>query len=1124
MTEGDTTVPAATISLTSLDGADGFELRGEAAVNLAGQSVSSAGDVNGDGYGDFIVGAGAASPNGVNAAGAAYVVFGKASGFPTTLDLSSLDGTNGFKISGATAGDGVGSSVATAGDVNGDGFADLIVGPDGIHANASNTRAGYVIYGRQSGFAANLDVSTLNGSSGFKINDLPVSSGASWSVASADLNGDGFPDLIVGAPHAFTVGWYAGATYVIFGKASGTWADTDLSSLNGVNGLKISGAAPEDFSGASVAAAGDVNGDGIGDLIIGESGNDQNGPNSGSAYVVYGTASTPPANSVLSQPGGLSGFKVSGEAAGDFAGGSVAGAGDINGDGFADIIVGAPFASASYVVFGGPGGASNVDLSSLDGSNGFKIIGEAAGDFLGKSVASAGDVNGDGFDDLIVGGSRADAGGADSGAAYVIYGKASGFSASLDLASLDGTNGFKLLGGAANARSGSSVASAGDVNGDGLADVVVGAPGAASAGAYTGAAYVVFGALPDTSVSRVGTDTSQHLVGGNFDDLLSGLGGDDNLYGHGGADVLLGGLGDDTIDGGPGNDMLDGGSGLDTASYASAASAVAVSLAVVGPQDTVGAGTDTLISIENLTGSASADTLTGDYGPNVLQGGGGGDTIDGGAGDDDIRGDGVNDSGNDVLNGGAGNDYIEGGPGSDVIHGGSGDDAIYASAGPRTLTPYAAAPVSTPGGSLDILYGDSGNDLLVSVSVPDQSFVVMYGGDGDDHLVSTSKFTFMYGDAGDDTLEGSGTTIADYQDSTAGVIVDLRISGPQDTVGAGVDTLSGMVAIYGSAFNDGLTGDGSDSYLMGGAGADTIDGQGGSDTASYFECQTGVIVDLTVTGPQDTGDGVDTLISIENLDGSFVGNDVLTGDPGANTLRGWGGDDVLSGGSGPDTLDGGTGNDTIDGGGGDDTAVFAGPRSAYSITSAGLSTIVTDFTSGPLSEGIDKLANVEHLQFADQTISVPKPTAGNDLTGDGKADILWRNAMNGDLYLFASSPNAVAAPGQDLGLVGSNWHVDQVADFDGDGKADILWRNYGNGDSYLWTSSGNAVAAPGQDLGIVGLQWQVQDVEDFNGDGKADILWRNMGNGDVYLFTSSPNAVAAPGIDLGIVAANWSII
>ena len=226
-------------------------------------------------------------------------------------------------------------------------------------------------------------------------------------------------------------------------------------------------------------------------------------------------------------------------------------------------------------------------------------------------------MNGDGFDDVIVGAYTADPNGLYSGASYVIYGSASGLPAEIDVSTLDGTNGFQINGEAAYDQSGVAV-SAGDVNHDGFDDLLVGADGVTTSGGY-GAAYVIFGVLPDVGVALTGTDASQTLAGGDFDDTLSGLGGNDDLYGNGGTDLLEGGEGNDTLSGGAGTDTLDGGGGSDTASYVAAAGAVTVSL-VAGPQDTLGDGTDTLISIENLVGSRFADNLSGDADINSLSG------------------------------------------------------------------------------------------------------------------------------------------------------------------------------------------------------------------------------------------------------------------------------------------------------------------------------------------------------------------------------------------------------------------------------------------------------------------------------------------------------------------------
>jgi len=180
----------------------------------------------------------------------------------------------------------------------------------------------------------------------------------------------------------------------------------------------------------------------------------------------------------LSSLNGINGFRLDGVAKLDYSGVSVSTAGDVNGDGFDDLIVGARGAGpngSSYVVFGKASGFSAaMDLSSLDGSNGFRLDGEAGGDESGNSVSTAGDVNGDGFDDLIVGADGADPNGDRSGSSYVVFGQASGFSAAIDLSSLDGSDGFRLDGEAEYDFSGFSVSTAGDVNGDGFDDLIVG--------------------------------------------------------------------------------------------------------------------------------------------------------------------------------------------------------------------------------------------------------------------------------------------------------------------------------------------------------------------------------------------------------------------------------------------------------------------------------------------------------------------------------------------------------------------------------------------------------------------------------------------------------------------------
>ena len=220
-------------------------------------------------------------------------------------------------------------------------------------------------------------------------------------------------------------------------------------------------------------------------------------------------------------------------AANEQSGSSVSNAGDINGDGFDDVIVGAVGAThngdrsgSSYVVFGKASGFdATLNLSSLDGNNGFRLDGVAY-DFSGISVSDAGDVNGDGFDDLIVGapGANIESGTTNYGATYVIFGKPAGFDATLDLSNLDGNNGFRLDGGNLRDDSGASVSSAGDINGDGFDDVIIGDPSPLFYGYYFGTSYVVFG-------KAGGFDATSHLssLDGSNGFRMDGKGASDYL-------------------------------------------------------------------------------------------------------------------------------------------------------------------------------------------------------------------------------------------------------------------------------------------------------------------------------------------------------------------------------------------------------------------------------------------------------------------------------------------------------------------------------------------------------------------------------------------------------------------
>ncbi len=364
----------------------GISLTPSRVIDGVGANVASAGDVNGDGFGDLVVGAHRASPGGRAEAGTVSVFLGSPSG---------LGPTPALVLQGEAAGDWFGYSVAGAGDVNGDGFADVIVGAYLADLGSAAAGAASVFHGSASGVGP-VAARVYSGAAG--------GDWFGYSVAGAgDVNGDGFADVIVGAYGADPRGVAGAGTSSVFHGAS--------SGLGAAPARVIEGAAGSE-SGWSVAGAGDVNGDGFADVIVATPWSDSGMLlDSGSASVFHGSSAGL----------GATASRVFNGARGSQFGYNVAGAGDINGDGFADIVVGADFASPGGRV--GAGSAS-VFLGAAAGVGGAMRVldGAAEGDRFGRSVSGAGDVDGDGMADLLVGAERADPGGrVDAGTVTVFH-------------------------------------------------------------------------------------------------------------------------------------------------------------------------------------------------------------------------------------------------------------------------------------------------------------------------------------------------------------------------------------------------------------------------------------------------------------------------------------------------------------------------------------------------------------------------------------------------------------------------------------------------------------------------------------------------------------------------------
>ncbi len=412
-----------------------------------GYSVAGAGDVNGDGYDDVIVGA-PFYDNGNFYEGAAFIYFGGAGAFDVSADAVLESHQTYAKL---------GSSVSGAGDVNGDGYADVIVIFTYLANGGTEKGAAAVYFGSAGAFDTTADA---------VLKSDQIGGGIGRVAGAGDVNGDGYDDVIVGLPEDDSGEERGGAAMIYLG-GSGPF-DTTADALITCNRFHAN-------FGRSVAGAGDVNGDGYADVIIGTP-NYHNGERYEVASFIYF--------------GGPGAFDITADALLDtnqnviYRGVSVSGAGDVNGDGYDDVIMGADhfsngetYEGAAFIFFGGAGAFDTVADARLEANQ--------LSAYMGNSVSGAGDVNGDGYADVIVGAPGFDNQQTD-GAAFVYLGGPGTFNTTAD-ARLDSSqygSGMAL-----------SVAGVGDVNGDGYADVVVGAPAYDSGQEMEGAAFVYLGGI-----------------------------------------------------------------------------------------------------------------------------------------------------------------------------------------------------------------------------------------------------------------------------------------------------------------------------------------------------------------------------------------------------------------------------------------------------------------------------------------------------------------------------------------------------------------------------------------------------------------------------------------------------
>ena len=578
-----------------LSGAD-YEFIGEEAGDAAGSAVSLAGDIDQDGIPDWIIGAPEATggTSTSEASGAAYVVLGSSLGTTSSIDLSLAD----YELY-ATAGQArAGAAVGGPGDVDGDGIDDLLVGAPDVSASSSRTNTGMVYFVSGAGFGSRQ--SKWLGSA-LTVAGIDRDDRLGTSVAGVDdLDGDGLPELLVGAPGASNGAWDNGSIYILtsttVASASGPLRDSDADvRLDGVTSQDAAGTAlaagdidddgqpdllvgapsivtDSDQSGSvqvwmddpttasswsledatielssdttdlpswgnagwDVASAGDVDGDGLDDIIVGAPDTVLGGVDAGAAFIVLGS-SIAGADELHSYDADI---WLVGASPSDRLGLAVASVGDVDGDGLDDVIVSAQGerdAGAAYL-FTGSSLAAGTTLSADDAD--YTFVGSDSNDDAAHAVAGAGDIDGDGLDDIIFGAAGHDSSNRNDGAAYIVLGASLVSGATTDLSNADDI----LIGEGTGHAAGSAIAGAGDIDGDGLDDILVGAEGfeRPSDSREVGGVYVLYGSQLGGN-GTVSLSTANHFVEGKSSSNPVGteLAGDFDADGDGQPDFLI---------------------------------------------------------------------------------------------------------------------------------------------------------------------------------------------------------------------------------------------------------------------------------------------------------------------------------------------------------------------------------------------------------------------------------------------------------------------------------------------------------------------------------------------------------------------------------------------------------